>query len=319
MTESSTAHEGVDTDLELDAGAKAESHAVADVDDVEVESEEIETESDNTDGDDDADGEEEEAQEVEIDLGGNKLTLKRGEIPDDVLNKVQNFTKDTWASVTRKNQELSEQRKAVEAAQKNVEHLSSLEGEALSAYARGLQLKGEIDQLEQVNVGALWQSDPDRARRISDVLAEKRRDFQATVGEVNTHEAEYARAQEEEASRRMAEGRASVERRIKGFNAAEVEQYAIKVYGMTEEEAKTWPLNPPVAEMAHKAMLYDRMQAQRKKKPLPETKPGSPVKPIKGKGGGKGSLDLVRDADKISPDEWAKRRNAQIQRKYAGG
>ena len=93
-----------------------------------------------------------------------------------------------------------------------------------------------------------------------------------------------------------------MERQIKGFNESEVIDYVTKTHGMSAEEAKTWPLNPVTAIMAHKAMLYDRMQASAKPKPAQkQAAPAKPSAPVKGKGGAG-----VKNPSNMSPAEMAK-------------
>lgn len=272
--------------------------------------------------DDEEEGDEEEVEEVEFDFGGEKLRLPKGSIPDELVERVSSFTKGTWADYTKRSQELAERHKSVEAQESAIGKLAGLQGETLQLYSQGLALRSEIEQLQAQDLNALWQSNPDQARRVSDRLSQKSAHFSSIVQQVAQREADLSNAQAQERQRRVDEGKAQMERRIKGFSqkADEVVEYVTKTYGFTPEEAQTWPLNPRTAEMAYKAMLWDRAQAQaRSKSRAVEPAPSAPVRPIKGKGGQTARLDLVADADKMSADDWMKRRNAQLAKRAQQG
>jgi hypothetical protein len=70
---------------------------------------------------------------------------------------------------------------------------------------------------------------------------------------------------------------------------------------MSQEEAKTWPLNPNTAKMAYKAMMFDRMQASARPKPAPKPAQAKPFTPVKGKGG-----NAVKDVSNMSAQDMAK-------------
>lgn len=313
-----TEAEAVDVSAETEASAAEETGSET-VDDAAGEDAAESTSEDGGEA-----GDEDGAEEVEIDFGGNKLSVRKSEIPDEVLDKVQNFAKDTWAEHTRRSQEVAEQRKQVEARQEAVNKLAGLQGEALETFSRGLALRAEIQQLSQIDLSALWQSDPDRARRTSDLISQKQAEFQRTSSKVAQIEAEQARAQETEFSRQREAGKTEIHRRIKDFKADEVIDYVVSKHGIDRAVAeRDWPMNPAMTVLAHKAMLYDRMQAKARASAAPKTPTAQPVKATAKKGGGSGrpvpfsaadpNGDSIRDAD-----EWAKRyREHQAKRKRA--
>ena len=313
-----TEAEAVDVSAETEASAAEETESEA------VEDEAVEDAAESTSEDGGEAGDEDGAEEVEIDFGGNKLSVRKADIPEEVLAKVQSFAKDTWAEHTRRSQEVAEQRKQVEARQEAVNKLSGLQGEALETFSRGQALRAEIQQLSQVDLNALWQSDPDRARRVSDAISRKQAEFQQTLSKVAQIEAEQSRTQEAEVSRQREAGKAEVERRIKGFKAEEVIDYVVSKHGMDRAVAeRDWSMNPTMTVLAHKAMLYDRMQVKAKAAAAPKTPTAQPVKATAKKGGGSGrpvpfsaadpNGDSISDAD-----EWAKRyREHQAKRKRA--
>lgn len=271
-----------------------------------------ELEAVETDEGETEDSEAEEVDEFEFDFGGNKFRVAKDAIPEELAGKIDEFTKGTWSDYTRKSQAVAEQAKSIQAREETVAKMESLNGEALQVYSHGLQLRGELEQLSQIDLQSLWQSDPDRARQISDSIAAKQAEFQRTVAEVANKESELSASQQAELARREEEGRQIVERRIKGFSekAPEVVDYVVSTYGMDKSEADKWPLNPITAEMAYKAMMFDRMQAQARKKP--GAKPAAaPVAPMKGKGAAKATTD----PDKMSTEQWMRWREQQLAKK----
>lgn len=229
-------------------------------------------------------------EEVEYDFGGNKLKLPKGAVPDELHEQLDRFTKGTWADYTRKSQEVAEQRKSLEAAAAAVQKQRQWSDQALNSYARGLHLKERIAQIESA-LPQLWQQNPDEARKWSDTKTAMLHDLQRTVEETAEYEKQATLAEQQESARRAEEGRAIVNKAIKGFDTqvGEVIDYVVKTYGISKQDADTWPLNPPAAMMAWKAMQYDRMQAKLQAKPKPA--PAKPVTAVAAKGGASVSSD----------------------------
>lgn len=252
-------------------------------------------ETSETEGDEDSENDEEEVEPEydEFDFGGEKLQVEKGAVPDELKERLDKFTKGTWSDYTKKSQAIAEQTKELEAREQAVQKLGSLQGEAMDTYARGVALKGELAELNQIDMESLYQSDRDQWRRISDLKAAKQQEFNQTVALVDQKDKEFTQAQANEAKRIESEGRKLVERQIKGFGAKadEVVNYAVKTFNIPEEQAKNWGANPVAAITMYKAMLYDRMQSKVgkatkvTKKTVEEP---TPIKAVKGKGAGKG-------------------------------
>lgn len=280
MEDSTAAESGVEPEI-VDAPAADEAE--------EIETPETDGEEapEGENADEEGDDKEDEAEEIEFDFGGNKFKVKKGDIPENLAGELDKFAKGIWSDYTRKSQDAAERTKSIEARERAVEKLSSLNGDALQAFSRGLRVREEIEELSKIDLQSLWQSDPDLARRVSDEMSRKKSEFSTIVNQVQKAESELTVAQQQEVARRMDEGKQIIERRIKGFSqrVPEVIDYVTKTYGMTKEEAETWPLNPNTAEMAYKAMMYDRMQASSKAKPAHKAAPAQPTTPVKGKGG----------------------------------
>jgi len=239
-------------------------------------------------------GESEEAvaEMVEFNFGGNKLEVDKAELEKfpELESKIQEFSDSTWRDYTKGKQAVAEEAKAIATEREAVARLTTLNGDALQTYSTGLQVRSEIEQLSQVDMNALWQSNPDQARQVTDRLAQKNAEFDQIANLLGQQETALDDAQQSEIARRGEAGVALLDKKIKDFStthAPEVVKYAVENYGMDQAEADKWSLNPTVTEMAYKAMMYDRMQAAPKKAKATPAQ-AKPMKALKAKGNAKG-------------------------------
>ena len=309
MDEEATGQEAVETEEIKTPEAEAEIEADADEPEPEVENaegEEEEAEGKTEDGPD-------EAAEIEFDLGGGqKVTFKADATAQDVMEEAQRAFKAVEGNYTRKSQEVAEQAKQIKARASVVEKLESMNGEILETFSHGQQLKREIEQLSAVDANALWQSDPDQARRLSDTLAAKQAEFQSTVARLNEQEHTLTQSHAQERARMLDEGKQAVLRQVKDFEAQapEVIQYAVQ-QGVSQQDAEQWGMNPIAAVMAYKAMKFDQMQAKAAK----AANQPAPAKPVRAASGGKGGK-ASKSIEDMSMDEYARHMNA-LERKAA--
>lgn len=299
-----TAHEGVDaTETETDATtpevAAEEPEEVSDTDEAEPEGDEG--------------GEGQTVEEVEYDLGGGqKLKVPANATAAEVFEAAQKAFKDVEANYTRKQQAVAEQAKSIQARAEAVQKLETLNGEALQEYSKGLNLRSELERLNAINLGELWQSNPDQARRISDMKAQLGAEFQATVAKVAQLEAGMTQAQQAEMARIEAEGVAALEKRVKGFSqkVPEIIDYVSSTYGIDKDHAaKVWKMDPATAEMAYKAMMFDRMQTKAAKPATPAQ--AKPVTSMKARGN---SGQFSSDLNNMPMDQFAKTLTKQLYR-----
>lgn len=261
--------------------------------------------------------EDEEPEKYEFTFGNDSFQVSKTDIPRELAEQVQNFSKGVWSDYTRKSQTIAEAAKSLQAREQAVQQMTGLQGEALDTYSKGLSLRQEIEELSKIDVSSLWQTDPDQARRVSDAISAKREAFNETVNKVSQYENAIAHAQSQEVARRADEGKRIIEKRVKGFTekAGKVIDYVVKEYGIPKSEAESWPLNPPAAEMAYKAMLYDQLKTKTNKKASPKVErlDVKPTKSFKSKSG-----TAKKDPDKMSVKEWTAWRQAQIRKKSGG-
>lgn len=249
---------------------------------------------------------------VEFDFGGNKKSWPKGTPIGEIAAEIEAFTKGTWSDYTRKSQEVAAQKQAVEAEKAAVQALSKLSEEGLAVYSEGLQLSREIEQLRKVDLPALWQSNPDQARQVSDLISLKQAQYDRTLERATEIGSRRVQQEQEQTARQLDEGRRAVEKMVKGFKEDEVIDYAVKTYGMSLDAAKSWPLNPAGAAMAYKAMLWDRMQAKAVPTAKPAAPPATPVTAIKGR-----SAPVAKDPNNMTDAEWVQWRNSQLAKRKA--
>lgn len=258
-------------------------------------------------------GDEEAPEEVEYDLGGGqRLKVAANASAKEVFDVAQKAFKDVEASFTRKNQDVAEKAKSLEARERAVERLSTLNDKVLDEFSRGRAVQRELEQLGKIDLNALWQSKPDQARRVSDAISQRQAQLNAIVQSVSRIESELSTEQAQERARRLEEGKREVARRIPNADQVidRVIEYAISK-GLPKEAASDWPANPLFTEMAWKAWMFDEAQAKAQKAAKPKPQQAQPVQTTRSTGG-RVRLDLVRDADRMSSDEWLKRRNAEL-------
>jgi|TARA_Y100000310_G_C20704273_1_gene833443 hypothetical protein len=279
---------------------EAEPEAVEEPEEAEAEAEAAEDEDAETDPAD------QEPENVEFVFGGKKLEVARGDMTDELAEKVTQFTDEVWADYTTKSQANAEMTKTLSAKTESVEKLMTLNGEALQTYSQGLALRQDIEMLQSVDMNALRQHDPDQWRYNTDLLAQKQADFQNIVALVDQQETQLNDAKQIMSEQRGIENRKTLNNKIKDFEtkvAPQVVDYVMETYGWAQDVAERWDQNPDMTDMARKAMLYDKMQAKTKsasKQPAP--KKADPVAAAKNKG----KAAATTDPTKMSLDQLAK-------------
>lgn len=253
--------------------------------------------------------------EVEIDFWGNKKSWPANTPLSVIAAEVEGLMKSGQADYTRKTQEIAEQRKALEAELSVVQKMRSLDETMRREFDKGLRIKEELAELEQVDLDALWQSNPDHARRVSDAKASKIAALRATAQKVEEYEVALAREEQQRAASLTARGREVVAREIKGFDdatEARLINYAMQRFAIPEDQAKQWPLNPAGAVMAYESMLYREMQAKAAKAVKTTPPPAAPVKPIATR-----SAPSRKTPDQMSDEEYYRWEVSQLAKRRA--
>lgn len=231
--------------------------------------------------------EEPEYEEIEFDFGGKKLAVGKDKTVDAVAGELQEFAKSLEAGFTQKTQALAEQRKSMEAQAEAIQELTKLNGESFDLYTRANALQEEISRYEAVpqqEIDALWNEDPDEARRLDGLMIRRRNELQMIQNQFQQKSEELKNEQSRQRDRFMEEGRKQVLNKIKNFDEKEFVGYVVDRYGIPEEKAREWSLNPAGTEMGWKAMMFDKMNTKAKTVKAPKVKPAVPVPPSKPQG-----------------------------------
>lgn len=263
----------------------------------------------------------EEDEKLEFDFGGNKKQFSKTATVAEVAEDLESFTKGLWSDYTKRSQDLAAEKEVLAASHATMQKLRSMNEETQNAYAEGLAVRSRIQQLQSIDLNALWQADPDSARQVSDELSRANTQFQQIVSKVSQLENNVAQSEAQMLHQAAERGKQLVFKAIPDFekNVSSLKEYAVST-GVSPKDADNWAINPVAAIAMYKAMKYDEMMAKTAKATAPKLPVATPIVPIKPSGSStKVSRDLVRDAEKMSADEWLKQRNAQIARKSKTG
>lgn len=255
-------------------------------------------------------------EEEEFRFGAKAIKLPKGALPEEVAATLREFTEGVQGDYTRKTQAVAEQARMVAAEREALTRITTLAGEAQQAAVAAQVFDAQAKALRE-QLPALWQSNPDQARRASDEAAMYEAAAAQNRETVAKHQAEWAHEQQRLAAKQLEAGQAEVRAAIKGFDAkaeSELIRYAVETYGFPEAEARNYGLTPKVAVAMWKAMQWDRLQAATKGATAPKqpAAPAGPIRPIAGK-----NAPAARDPEKMSDEEWVRWRNQQIAKRRA--
>lgn len=268
-------------------------------DEIDQESDDDEFEDDQTDGDEES----LEDQLEDVDYEGKQYKLPK-ELKEALLRQ---------ADYTRKTQEIADVRRALQAQATEIQEQSLYAQAVREDMAHMANLDNVLSQYSQVDWQKLATDDPAEAQRHwiqYQQAKEQRAEIEAMIGQkTQMLHSRVGQAREQQ----LAVGIQQLSAEIPNFveTRKELLSYGINAGGFTPEEM-TSVTDPRHVRILHKAYLYDKMMAGKKGSPKGPAQPQAPVTTIKGKSGGSSQVDLVKDASRLSADEWARRRNAQI-------
>ncbi len=263
---------------------------------------------------DDDDGDQEagdEPEPVELNFGGNAVQFDPNATAKEVAEQAQKFADEAWSATTRRNQEIADQRKEVEARQAALDKVQQYDGQAFDLYTQALQADRLAQQYEQQLSQTDRFADADQYRFLSDDLARAKATSASAREQLAAVEGQGVAERTAEMRRRHEAGAEQVKRNVKGFDPDAVIAYAAETYGIDAEAAKgNWGLDPNMAIAMHKAMKWDQLQAKAaKRKPAP-----AQAKPVKAQArGGAGSRHQTVETmpiDQFMKLEQAKRAKA---------
>ena len=131
------------------------------------ETEEIEAEQEQSDADadDEPESEESESESVEIDVAGEKFKLPPALAEE--AKRIESKVKEIEAGATRKFQEAADLRKTAESQLKSAQELQTIAMQQADLIADHKAITRRLQQLEQVDVNALSETDPVQLTRLT--------------------------------------------------------------------------------------------------------------------------------------------------------
>jgi hypothetical protein len=248
----------------------------------------------------------EDEEEIELD---EDLKLK---LPKSQAEKLR-LAAMRQADYTRKTQELAEARKAFEAERQS---LSTADEQELTARANIALIDRQLAQFAQVNWNQWNETDPFEAQKAFmqyQQLKDARTNAHSFLERAQT---ERQAGQQQETAKRVAEGAAELTRDIPGWSpdlSAKLQDFGAKTFGLTKDDFDN-VTDPRAVKLLHAA--YQWHQHQEKESKAKTILKSQEVAPAANVGKGKSAPPAGLD-DRLSADEWVRRRNAQLAKKRA--
>lgn len=213
------------------------------------------------------------------------------------------------ADYTRKTQEVAEQRRAVQAERQALHQTSQAE---LDTYAQATTIAGQLAQYQQVDWRAWHESDPFAAAAATSEYQMLRDAHGQALARLSQLHGQRTLQTQQEIARRMEEGRAALVKDIPEWSddlKARLIGFAAG-YGFSRDELDDLEADPRVAKVLHAAFSGSaRSETARKVHNLVAAQQVQPAASVKARVAPPGGLD-----DRLSPDEWVRRRNAQLRK-----
>jgi hypothetical protein len=234
-------------------------------------------------------------------------------IVDGVAHQVPKALKGAFmmqADYTRKTQEVAELRRAIEAERASIHQAGA---EEVGARAQLLAIDEQIARFQKVDWDSWEQDDPFEAQKGWRQYQQLQQARGAAAGRLAHLTQQRGIERQRETARLIEEGRAELQRDIAGWSdalAAELLDTGVRKYGFDRGEIEEFT-DPRMVKVLHDAHRFHLLEAQRKQARAVQAAQG--VRPAARVGGGSApppGLD-----DRLSAEEWTRRRNKQIRGK----
>lgn len=285
----------------MPAGGEQQSNTAANAGD--TQQVELDTENEVVEGEEgEGDGEPAEPELIDTEYEGKTYKIPP-ELKDALLRT---------ADYTRKTQEVAEQRKAIEARQAEVDKAYQTSQEVIEARAVIHNVDSQLKQYENVNWQQLEAEDPLAAMshwRNYQMLKDQRGQVAQYLDKT---QAEMSEKVAQETDKRLRETRAFAEKEIPGWTPdmdVKIVGFAEKELGFSREQLRA-QITPAVYRTLHLAMVGAEAIKRTTTPPKPAQQVTQPLSKVTARANPVAGLD-----DRLSADEWLKRRNAQLAKK----
>jgi hypothetical protein len=213
------------------------------------------------------------------------------------------------ADYTRKTQELAEARRNLESERTNVQQASQ---EELSAHANLALIDRQIGQYSKVDWNSWHDSDPFEAQKAFAQFQLLKDARAQTLGYLGSVRQERTIKEQQETAKRLEEGAAELARDIKDWSpttAAKLLDFGQARYGFSREDLDGID-DPRLVKVLHAAFQWEEHQKQqRRAQSHVAAQTSRPAAKIGG-AAPKPGLD-----DRLSAEEWLRRRNEQLRKR----
>jgi hypothetical protein len=221
------------------------------------------------------------------------------------------------ADYTRKTQELAEQRRAVEGQQAQAQQEARWNREHAAEIGSLVAIDARLQHYGRVDWQAWTQQDPVAAQAAFIEYQQLRDARAATAQSLAQRDAGRQAAQERQLEARLTEGRAQLARDIPGWGAelqGKLLEYGM-ANGLSREELDN-VVDPRLVRILHKAYVGEQILNQQRAAARQATAqpPAQPVTVIGARKAPQPVSASSPASDRLSADEWMRRRNAEIAR-----
>jgi hypothetical protein len=221
------------------------------------------------------------------------------------------------ADYTRKTQELAEQRRALDSQHALVEQEARWNREHAAEIGSLVAMDARLQHYGRVDWQAWTQQDPAAAQAAFIDYQQLRDARAATAQSLAQRDAGRRAAQEQQLEARLADGHARLAREIPGWGAelqGRLVEFGV-TNGLTRDELEN-VADPRLVRILHKAYLGEQILNQQRAAARQATQP-PPAQPVTTIAARKAPVPVSASSpasDRLSADEWMRRRNAEVAR-----
>ena len=210
---------------------------------------------------------------------------------------------------TKKMQDVSVQRKAVEEQQAALEQQAAFQQETIQDVAAVKAIDQQIEQYNALNWDELYQQDVGQASALDRQKRELENQRQQTINRLDQRQAQFQNQRAEQHAKAMEQGQEVLKKEIDGWSPELGKQIAD--YGISQglsAQAVASIADPVHVKLIDKARRYDELVAKQKAaKPKAQAEPPKAAVKVKGK-----RANPVKDPDKLDMKDWLVMREKQI-------
>jgi hypothetical protein len=261
-----------------------------------------ESEQSNTDVQPDGQEQSELDDSEEVEYEGNKYKVPKAIAP--ALLRQADYTKKT--------QEVAELRRTTETEKARIAEEAKAFQEDRQEHVQAYALWQQLEQFKNVNWQQLDQEDPLQAQQLFRQYTMLRDAHRDVVGKLQSKQMQRKSVADAEQAKLRDQTRATLAKAIPNWSPKaeqELTDYAIKSGYKAEEVKAALDTDARPFTFLHKALLWDQ-HVEKTRKAATQPPAAEPVKPI-----GQNRAAPQGLHDKLSIDEWVKRRNAELKRR----